>query len=567
MGNLGQSENTPELATDERDPFEALAEEFIARRRKGETPNLDEFVARLPERAEEIRELFPAIAAMERWKPRPGTPRQRLGGGPVRERIGEYRLIREIGRGGMGIVYEAEQPSLGRRVAIKVLPGTGWADDRPMQRFLREAKTTASLKHGNIVPVYAVGQEEDLHYYVMPLIVGAGLDKVILELRERKIASFDGNETFDEDILGVARTLLERTNGGTPTLSRGAKTEPFDSPLSLIVLEPTGRLTDHPLRRGPARNSENRHWQGIAGIGRQVADALQHAHDAGVLHRDIKPANLLLDADGMIWVADFGLAKAMSHDDLSRTGDLVGTLRYMAPERFRGVCDGRSDLYSLGLTLYELMTLRPAHDVTDRTELIRKIAEADPIRPREIDPSIPLDLETVILKSLESDPNRRYASADEMAADLGRFADGLPVLARRAGIVERVARWMGQNRVLAALGLLSIVLGLFGGYFFKLWYYAPPRPIRAERPFGPARRAEPPPVDQSDGPSLEELLHPPPRRPPGGPGFDGPPPHPPDGRFAGRGGRGFGPGPGDSPPPPGDGRPFRPRRPPPPPPE
>jgi serine/threonine protein kinase len=548
MGGLSPEKTEVGQVADERDPFEALADEFIARRRKGETPSLDEYVARLPERAEEIRELFPAIAAMERWKPKPSTPRQRPGGGPVRERIGEYRLIREIGRGGMGIVYEAEQSSLNRRVAIKVLPGTGWADDRPMQRFQREAKTTASLKHVNIVSVYAVGQEDDLHYYVMPLIVGAGLDKVILELRERKLASFDGSETFDHDILGVARTLLIREGSEPAGPSRGTRTEAGDSPLSIVVADNSGRLLDPPIRRGSTRNSMNRHWQAIARIGSQVADALQHAHAAGVLHRDIKPANLILDAEGVVWVADFGLAKAVNHDDLSRTGDLVGTLRYMAPERFRGESTPQSDLYSLGLTLYELMTLRPAHDVPDRAELIRKIAEGQPTRPREIDPSIPLDLETVVLKSLEPDPARRYASAGEMAADLDRFIDGLAVLARRAGPIECLIRWTNRNKALAALGLLSIVLAIVAGFFFHHWYDPPEKPPRPKRVVEPVPVSKPEPeVDPELEEFVDRLSHP--QRPrPGDPGFDGPPPP----RF-GPGGRPFPPHPPGEGPPPGRG--------------
>jgi serine/threonine protein kinase len=444
----------------------------------------------------------------------------------------------------MGIVYEAEQPSLNRRVALKVLPGAGWADDRPMQRFLREAKTTASLKHGNIVPVYAVGHEDDLHYYVMPLIVGAGLDRVILELRERKLASFEGPETFDDDLLGVARTLLERTSAEAPAPSKGGRTEPDDSPLSLIVTEPSGRLTDPPIRRGASKKSASRHWQGIAQIGRQVADALQHAHDAGVLHRDIKPANLLLDADGVVWVADFGLAKAMSHDDLSRTGDLVGTLRYMAPERFRGQCDSRSDQYSLGLTLYELMTLRPAYDLADRAELIRIIAEARPTRPRELNPSIPIDLETVVLKAIDPDPACRYATLQDLADDLGRFSDGQAVLARRVGIIERSTRWIRRNPALATLALLSLSLAIIAGYFFWHWYHPPERP--------PIKEAIAEPVRPNLGSMEDELPS----------GFNGeelppePPPHlrrfPPPGGPRGRG--------GFPPPPPGPGG-FRPHDP------
>jgi serine/threonine protein kinase len=539
-------------ADEERDPVEALADEFIARRRNGETPGLDEFIARCPERAEEIRELFPAIAAMERWKPRPSTPRQNFGGGPIRERIGEYRLIREIGRGGMGIVYEAEQESLGRRVALKVLPGGAWADDRPMQRFLREAKTAGGLRHPHIVPVFAVGQEDGLPYYVMPLIEGAGLDRIILELRARKTASFDGTDPLVDDLATVARALLDRTSPGRPANS-GAMGPPF-SPLPpgqgpgvRGVAPPTGRdepsPTGHPTLLDPhpgplppgeggrgardkGRVSQARvkgaslgHWRGIAELGRQVAEALQHAHEQGILHRDIKPANLLIDARGVAWVADFGLAKAMSHDDLSRTGDLVGTLRYMAPERFRGESDARSDVYSLGLTLYDAIALRPAHDVPDRAELIRKIAEARPTRPGELDPSIPLDLETVVLKAIEPDPKRRYASAGELAEDLARFVEGRPVLARRASPPERLARWALRNRALATLAFLSITLALFGGYFFRLWWYAPPRrpgnfPPGAFGPGFPGGPPPPPPGFDEGPPPDDPWGRPPPRRPP-----------------------------------------------------
>ena len=550
-GSGGLSGQSTESDEDDRDPVEALADEFIARRRKGETPSLDEYAARCPERADEIRELFPAIAAMERWKPRPAPARERLGGGPVRERLGEYRLIREIGRGGMGIVYEAEQESLGRRVAVKVLPGANWADDRPMRRFLREAKTAAGLRHGNIVPVFAIGREDDLHYYVMPLIRGAGLDRVILELRERKIASTDGSVPVDDDVLSVARTLLDRSNAGLSGAGRGASTR---SGLEARSESPAPGASPVPTPRRPrAKGAEFRHWRGIADVGRQVAEALQHAHDQGILHRDIKPANLLLDADGVVWVADFGLAKAMSHDDLSRTGDLVGTLRYMAPERFKGSCDARSDVYSLGLTLYELATLRPAHDSADRAEMIRKIAEAEPSRPREIDPSIPLDLETVILKAIDPDPRRRYLSAAELAEDLARFVDGRSVQARRAAAPERLARWIGRNRALAALSVTSITLVLFSAYFVRFYVNVPPPPPRRV-PVGPdvvvpADLDRPAPFDEFGPPPPPPggPFWPPPRRRPGDP--FGPPHGPPPGEFDGPPLGGF-----DRPPP---GRPPR----------
>ena len=522
---------------DDRDPVEALADEFVARRRRGETPSLEEYAARIPERADEIRELFPAIAAMERFKPAPPSSLPRAAGGTTRERVGDYRLIREIGRGGMGVVYEAEQESLGRRVALKVLPGMAWADDLPMQRFLREAKTAGSLQHGNIVPVYDVGREDDLHYYVMALILGVGLDRVILELRERKIAESDGSDRTPEDVLRLARSLIGEPDG--PVSSSVGPPATADAPAARVRPgSPVGRGTPlpDPLPQGEreselpplplrervgergratrARDAGLRFWQSVAEVGIQVASALGHAHEQGVLHRDIKPANLLIDARGVVWVTDFGLAKAMGQDDLSRTGDLIGTLRYMAPERFHGESDGRSDIYSLGLTLYELATLRPAHEATERAELLKKIAEAEPTRPRELNPAIPRDLETVILKAIAPDPAHRYASAAALAEDLARFVEGRSILARRASTPERLTRWIARNPAMAALAGISIVLAIVAAIFVGLFLNAPPaRP--PWRPGDPLDGPPPRPGDPRPGPPWG--LGEPPSGPPQGP--------------------------------------------------
>jgi serine/threonine protein kinase len=154
----------------------------------------------------------------------------------------------------------------------------------------------------------------------------------------------------------------------------------------------------------------------VARIGRQVAAALAHAHARGIIHRDIKPSNLLLDAEGIVWITDFGLAK-MEEGTLTMTGDIVGTLRYMAPERFRGEADARSDIYSLGLTLYELLAFRPAFESHDRLQLIEQIKNDDPARPRSLDARIPRDLETIVLKAIDKDPRRRYATAAKMGED------------------------------------------------------------------------------------------------------------------------------------------------------
>ncbi len=216
-------------------------------------------------------------------------------------------------------------------------------------------------------------------------------------------------------------------------------------------------------------------FRSVAQIGRQAAQGLAHAHSRGIVHRDIKPSNLLLDTAGVVWITDFGLAKA-EEDGLTATGDILGTLRYMAPERFRGQGDGRADVYALGLTLYELLTLRPAHDVNDRLKLIERVKNEEPPRPRSLDARIPRDLETIVLKAIDKDAARRYSSADAMAEDLRRFLDDEPIEARRASATERFARWARHHPGIATLGavltavlLLSTVVSLIvAGHMARL---------------------------------------------------------------------------------------------------
>jgi eukaryotic-like serine/threonine-protein kinase len=196
----------------------------------------------------------------------------------------------------------------------------------------------------------------------------------------------------------------------------------------------------------------------VARVGIQVAEALAHAHHHGVVHRDIKPANLLLDLAGTIWVTDFGLAKAEGSEELTNPGDVVGTLRYMAPERFRGVADPRGDLYSLGVTLYEMLTLKPAFEAFHRVQLIHAILHQEPTRPREHDRQIPRDLETIVLKAIAKDPADRFGSAREMASELGRFVDGRPIRSRRPSTPERLWRWSRRNPAVALLVLLAASL-------------------------------------------------------------------------------------------------------------
>jgi len=463
-----------ESVTD-RDPLELLAAEFTDRCRRGQHPSVDDYAREHPELADEIRELFPTIAAIEQVKS--ASPGQNIGG-PVRgglslERLGDFRIIRELGRGGMGVVYEAEQESLGRRVALKVLPRQLLLHPEQLNRFEREARTAAALHHTNIVPIFGVGAHDGYHYIVMQYIRGVGLDVVLRELRRvfknpgagaatASCESASGGSRTGIDALSVARSLARdasahaprpttesRAPSATPTpqsdggRARSNREQRYDGSASE---DESCSHTTETLQVGPA------YWRSVARMAMQIADALEYAHGQGTLHRDIKPGNLLVDADGTVWVADFGLAKALDHDGVTQTGGVVGTWRYMAPEQYQGNADARSDVYSLGLTLYELATLRPAFVATSRTTLINAITRGALDAPRQLRPDMPRDLETIILKSIAREPDARYASAAALATDLRRFLEDRPILARRATIPERVWRWSRRNPALAALG-------------------------------------------------------------------------------------------------------------------
>ena len=438
----------------ERDPLELLAADYMERLRQGQAPSIQEYAAKHPSLAEEILELFPTIAMTERLKAR----RERSSGGRATlgaarlERLGDFRIIREIGRGGMGIVFEAEQESLGRRVALKVLPRQVLLDEKHLQRFRREARIAANLHHTNIVEVFGVGEQDGFHYYVMQYIQGVGLDAVISEL---------------------AREVCPPPGGQPPTSARPAS--PAENPLLAEALRHL--LGEEGFRTGRLGPD---YWQSVARIGLQAADALDHAHSREVLHRDIKPANLLLGPQGMVWLADFGLAKAAQSEDLSLTKDLVGTLRYMAPEQFRGQTDHRSDLYSLGLTLYELLALRPAYEETDQSRLMQVIVQGPPTPPGAIRPGIPRDLETIILKAISHDADQRYGAAGEMADDLRSFLEDRPIRARRASPVEQLSRWCRRNRALAGLAGTTLLLLVLVAVVASVGYFRTQRALQGE---------------------------------------------------------------------------------------
>jgi serine/threonine protein kinase len=441
-----------------------LAGLFLDRHRRGEHPSVEDDATAHPELAGEIRRLFPALLLMEELKPAPVDDAFES----CPSHLGDYRILREVGRGGMGVVYEAEQESLGRRVALKVLGAQGLRDPAQLLRFRREARAAANLHHTNIVPVFGVGEFEGMHYYVMQFIPGLGLDAVLRELRRLR----DPAPGTDADSCCVIR----RSRARAAVMARSLMTGLF--PLAPCVVKRRQRLEHASSGTGQsvaadasssvvlpgqsepssAADSIRLYARSVAMIGIQVAEALEYAHRQGTLHRDIKPSNLLLDAQGTVWVADFGLAKASDSDDLTHPGDIVGTVRYMAPERFEGHCDARSDVYALGLTLYELLARRPAFDKADRAELVRQVTDAEPPRLRALDPTIPRDLETVVHGAIEREPSRRYATAADLANDLRRFLDGSPIRARRIGRAEHAWRWCRRNPAAAALVATSFAL-------------------------------------------------------------------------------------------------------------
>ncbi|MCA9266510.1 MAG: serine/threonine protein kinase [Planctomycetales bacterium] len=358
-------------------------------------------------------------------------------GSAIPRALGDFRILRELGRGGMGVVYEAEQLSLGRRVALKVLPFASFLDERRLRRFHQEAQTAALLKHPNIVGVHCVGQDRGVFYYAMDLVPGQSLAEFIGQFNDPAPASIPSNLADDDD---------EAMDAASCCQSHGGQSSEQEDDTHLAAQISTQRDVNR-----------TEYFRSMARIGKQVAEALQFAHEQGVIHRDIKPSNLLLDCRGAISIADFGLAQVQcdAGDDAGRltmSGDLLGTLRYMSPEQAVGgrVVDHRTDIYSLGATLYELLTLSPAVNATNHGEAIQQIAERHPIRLRKHDNQVPVDLEKIVLHAMSKRPEDRYQSAADFAQDLQNFLDHKPALARRAGHYVQLRAWVRRNRLLAS---------------------------------------------------------------------------------------------------------------------
>jgi WD40 repeat protein/serine/threonine protein kinase len=431
MTNLHELVSASGLSGEQTARVLHVLEGYLSELEAGAAPHRDELLARHPDLADllveyldKLDQLHEAAVGLRAAPPAGDVPVAPLG---EHGRLGDFDILREVGRGGMGIVYEAEQISLGRRVALKVLPFAATLDPRQLQRFHNEARAAASLHHEHIVPVYAVGCERAVHFYAMQFIEGQSLAELIARQRA-----------------GVDWAEAKPAEGSAATAPQAA--------------QPTS-----PAPGGAAYSRR------AAELIAAAADALEHAHSLGVVHRDVKPANLMLDAHGKLWVTDFGLARFGADAGLTMSGDLLGTLRYMSPEQAlakHGLVDHRTDVYALGATLYELLTLRPAVDGRDREEVLRKIAFAEPTPPRQIDHGIPADLETIALKALEKNPAERYATARELADDLRRFLNSVPIHAKPPTLRQRIGKWAQRHRpmvLVASLFLLLAVVGLTAG--------------------------------------------------------------------------------------------------------
>jgi eukaryotic-like serine/threonine-protein kinase len=439
-----------------------IADEFTERLNRGEQPDIEEYARRYPPLAAVLRQVLPALLLLRVSGADPPAAGGAAGEPPAAGYLGDYRILREVGRGGMGVVYEAVQVSLNRRVALKVLPFAAALDPKQLQRFQNEAQAAAHLHHTNIVPVFGIGCERSVHFYAMQFIEGHTLADLIRELRQAAGAegtteigpasSPDGEPSFEAGVSRSGPRLPPCVPPCPPPLlppaeacAAGASTRP-----AAVLL--TGRPAD-----GPG------YYRAVARLGIQAAEALEHAHQLGVVHRDVKPANLMVDAHGNLWITDFGLAHMQSQAGLTMTGDLIGTLRYMSPEQALGkavTLDHRTDVYSLGATLYELLTLAPALNGQDREELLRQIAFEEPRPPRRISKAIPPELETIVGKAMEKTPDDRYPTAQELADDLERYLKDEPIRARRPTLVQRARKWSRRHAGVVRTAAGALVVGV-----------------------------------------------------------------------------------------------------------
>ena len=462
---------------------ELLILEFDYKTRKGERIEREEYHARFSHEIDvvdaAINDQVPSRSDAAESGILPADPET----GQLTKTLGDYRIIREIGRGGMGVVYEAEQISLGRRVALKVLPFAAVLDQRQLQRFRTESQAAALLHHQNIVPVYSVGNERGVHYYAMQFIDGFSLAEMVEQLQHTegvrtKPVDKDSTQSISSSVMPRSAVELASELAAGRFVPANELSDQPDKTVS--APETPGRLRSDPrLATSDANSATNvtplasissegsiksRHYfRTIANLGIEAAEALEHAHGMGVIHRDVKPSNLLLDPRGKVWVTDFGLARVGTDGGLTVSGDLLGTFRYMSPEQAmakRIMVDHRTDIYSLGVTLYELLTLHPAIRGKDREELLRQIAFDEPIPPHRLNKAIPAELCTIVSKAMAKNPAERYLNSQDLADDLRRFLEDKPILAKPPTLLQRGRKWARRHVALVSTTVTTALVML-----------------------------------------------------------------------------------------------------------
>lgn len=460
---------TPGSAPDEGRLLQAV-QQYLRELESGKRPNRQEWLARYPDLGPALEEcleglgfMHQAASAMRLAESKPAGLGFGLQPGMP---LGDFEIVREIGRGGMGIVYEAIQLSLGRPVALKTLPFAASLDPRYLQRFRQEAQAAAQLHHANIVPVYAVGCERGVHFYAMQLIDGQSLDCIIRHLGNERFPAVPGLTSATQLVLSSGSRALDVPATEPLGEANASGLVYVQTSTEAIHSNDTERIAQLSADLSTDRN-RNEVYRTMARMMAQAAEALEYAHRQGIIHRDIKPANLLVDMRHHLWVADFGLAHLHGDEGLTRTGDVVGTIRYASPEQLSGqrvVLDNRTDLYSLGATFYELVTLRPVFAGITRQALLHQILNQDPMSPRAIDRSIPHELDTILLKLLSKIPADRYRSAQEVADDLHRFLRDEPILAQPPSMVDHLRKWGRRHPsyVVAAVLVMFITLVISG---------------------------------------------------------------------------------------------------------
>ncbi|MCA9016556.1 MAG: serine/threonine protein kinase [Planctomycetaceae bacterium] len=377
------SENGSNTVTAEQITLEVLASQFVDAHRRWLNPSIEAYALEHPEFADEIRDSFPVLIAMEQWKGNQefSSLRRQLPEPSSMKQLGDCRITREISRNRTAIVYEAVQGKWNRRVLVKLLPWKSEMTPRWQERFEREARLVARLRHPNIVSFYNSGEDQGYCYSVMQLVNGVGLDQIIGYLA------------------GESQPSSKRIRAD-------------------LNCDQTEAV---------ARSLQKNRWQVFTGIALQAAHALRYAHSRGTLHNDLKPEHILIDAAGHTWVNNFSLAQ-FAEGALKQQP--AKTLSYQAPERFQGQNHEQSDVYSLGVVLYELATLTPAFPSRNSSALIEQILNQEPLRPRAVNPSIPVDVETIILNCIARSQEQRYRSAEALSVDLVRLMNGKSVKRR-----------------------------------------------------------------------------------------------------------------------------------------